>query len=139
MATPLIEEGIYLLLTQSTTLMATLGANGVYLNTVPEGAIKPCLCISTVSSTPDETFDGSSAYNIRRYQFTAKAADYPSTKRVQEALRKLLDGYSGVLPAASGQTGVKVFNIIRDIELDSYDDQGNTHNAITDYFIHFAL
>jgi len=134
-----IEEGILLKLTQSTSLMATLGANGVYLNFVPETAIKPCLCFSLVSSTPDATSDGPSAFNIRRYQFTCFGADYPSTKRSQEALRILLDGYRGVLPAAAGQTGVTVFNVLRDIEIDSYDDQGGTHRAITDYFFHFSL
>lgn len=129
----IIEQGLLQLFKSFTDVVAMTTLCGIYLNVVPEGAHDPCLLIAKVSATPDATMDGPSGYNIRRYQFTFFSKDFPTALKLQEIVRALFDGYVGVLP-----NGTRVYNVIRDNEIDGYDDQTAWHHTITDYFIHFA-
>ena len=135
MPTPLLilEEGLYLLLTQNASITALTGPNGIYLNSVPEDAHDPCMCIQKISSAPDSTNDGPSGLNIRRYQFSFYSTSYPNAVRLSETTRQAIDGFTGHLP-----NGQRVFNIIRDNEIDGFNDQSGSQRTITDYFIHFA-
>lgn len=138
MSTPLvlIEEGLFQLLKANTALMALVGANGIFLNAVPESATDPAFCFSDISSTPDTTMDGPSGLNFRRYQFDCFSSNYPQAVRVRELIRQAIDGYNheedGPLP-----NGQICYNIIRDNELSGFNDATSEHRAMVDYFVHF--
>lgn len=127
----LLEDGLYELLMSNATFLAT-GAV-VYLNIAPENATDPCLVISKVSAQPDTTMDGPSGLNSRRYQFSFFSKSYITAIRLQETVRIIVDGFHGPLP-----TGQMVWNIIRENELDGFDDVANESYSITDYFIQFT-
>jgi hypothetical protein len=133
-APTVLEQGLRLLVVEAPTIVAVTGEAGVYLNAVPENSPDPCILISKISSTPDATMDGPSGFNIRRYQFTFFSKDYPTAIKLQEITRLVIDGFHGALPT----TGQIVYNIIRDNEVDGFDNETGWHHSITDYFIHFA-
>lgn len=132
-ALQIIEEGIYLLLQQNADLVALCTLKGICLNAVPENAPDPSMCFSTISATPIATNNGPSGLNFRRYQFETFGSTYVKAKQLQTLIRLAIDGFSGTAP-----NGQRVYNIIRDNELDGYDDVTGEHRTITDYFIHFA-
>lgn len=134
----MIEQGLNNFLVAN---LATLTAQNIYMGFVPENAAMPCLMFETVSSKSDTTMDGPSGFVVRRFQFnfygqdaatSAPGSGYVAAKRVQEALRLMFDGLTGYL-----SDGTRVFNVIRDNEVDSYDADTNTYHLLTDYFIHF--
>jgi len=129
----ILEEGILLFLQASTDLVALATELGICQNAVPESAPDPAMCFSVISATPQASMDGPSGLNFRRYQFETFSQSYVKAKQLQTLIRLALDGYSGTLP-----NGQRVYNVIRDNELDGFDDVTNEHRTITDYFIHFA-
>ena len=129
----ILEEGLLLFLRSSVGITSLTTTAGIYMNSVPETAHEPCMFFSKISAQPDTTFDGPSGLNYRRYQFETLSKSFVSAVRLQAAIRIALDGYSGTLP-----NGQRVYNIIRDNELDGFDDVTGEHRTITDYFIHFA-
>lgn len=137
----MIEEGLFNFLNTNLVGQAGLAAGAVYMGTVPESATMPCVMFETVTSKSDTTMDGPSGYVVRRFQFNFYGADKAlgapgsglvAAKKVQEALRLMFDGLTGTLP-----DGTKLFNVIRDSEVDSYDADTNIYHLLTDYFIHF--
>lgn len=135
MSTPLIilEQGLLAFLKGNAAITALATSGGIYLNAAPEKSPDPCMAFTRISSIPDATMDGPSGLNFRRYQFTFYSTDYTKALQLSETVRLAIDGYQGYLP-----NGQRVYNIIRDNELDGFDDVTSWHHCITDYFIHFA-
>ena len=134
MSIPLIlEDGLYQYLLAQTTITALVGPSGIFMNTVTENAHDPAICFSKISSQPDSTNDGPSGLNFRRYQFESYSSSFVKCLQVDAAVRIALDGFSGFLP-----NGQRVYNIMRDNEIDGFDDISGNSRTITDYFIHFA-
>lgn len=138
----MIEEGLYKFLLANDALKALLPPDtGVYMGFVPASAQYPCLMFQKVSGVHDTTMDGPSGYVIRRYQFTCLGKEdssipgsgFVSAQRLADTLRQQLNG----LAETTLPDGTLLFNAILDNELDLYDEEGETHNAITDYFLHF--
>jgi len=132
--TPLIllEQGLLQLLKADPDVSGFATVAGIFLNSVPETAPDPSCCFSKISATPDTTNDGPSGLNFRRYQFETFSKDYPTALLLAAYIRKAIDGFSGTLP-----NGKRVFNIIRDNEIDGFDDVTGESRVITDYFIHY--
>jgi hypothetical protein len=128
----LIEEGLLQLLNTNANLILLVAPSDIYLNSVPEKASDPAFCFSKVSSTPDTTMDGPSGLNFRRYQFDCFSQSYPTATQVQALIAKAINGFSGLLP-----NGQRVFNIIKDNELDGFNAETLEHRTVCDYLIQF--
>jgi hypothetical protein len=138
----LIEEGLYKFLQTNTAIQDVIPTtNSIFMGLVPESASYPCILFFKASGMHDTTFDGPSGYVERRYQFTCLGKEdpqfpgsgYVSAQRVADVLRQQMNGLTGTLP-----DGTQLFNCILDNEVDIYDDDGMTHNAIQDYMISFS-
>jgi hypothetical protein len=129
----ILEDGLLQLLKQNTDLVTLFTLKGFFLNSVSQSAHDPSMCIQKISATPDTTNDGPSGLNFRRYQFSCYSKSYVTCLQAQELIRIAIDGFHGFLP-----NGQRVYNIIRDNELDGFDDITGEHRTLTDYFVHFA-
>jgi hypothetical protein len=133
MSIMILEQGLYAFLLAQPAITNLTTTKGIFLNSVPQGAPDTCLSIQKISAAPDSTNNGPSGLNIRRYQFCTYSSSYIKSVTLQETLRTVIDGFVGYFP-----NGQRIFNIIRDNELDSFNELTDKERTITDYFIHFA-
>ena len=139
--TPLLDEGLYLFLTNPNGPLAGLLTDAnVFEDYVPPNSPMPCLMYQQVSEVTDTTLDGPSGYVETRYQFNFygqdKTTGTPGSGRVaanslRNAVRLQFNGLTGTLP-----NGIQLWNVIKMNSIaPHFDTQAQTYQLITDYKI----
>jgi hypothetical protein len=92
----------------------------------------PSVTYQTISSVAQYTNDGATGFTVNRIQIDVWSDGYISGKTLSEAIRNVLDGYSGVL-----SDGTQVLNIMRDNVSDLYENQAYLYRVQTDWLVQF--
>ena len=99
--------------------LQALVVDRIYWTQIPQGAERPYIILSVVSSVPDVTFAGATGLVQSRVQFDCWGSDYYEAKNVARAIDTLLNGRKLTTPA-SGGTRFEGFFI--EAERDGHDD-----------------
>jgi hypothetical protein len=90
-----IEEAIYYLLSNDATVSGLVGTR-IYPMVVPRNAAMPAIAYQQISGVREHTMTGPIGMVKARFQINCWAETYATADAIAEAVRKELDGYSGV-------------------------------------------
>ncbi len=126
----IIENAVRTALANDVALAALVGAR-IYYSVAPQDTLTPYVAMSLVSSIPDHNFQGASNLTLARFQFSIFAATYLLTKQIADAIKTVLQGYSGTL---GGAGGVAVNGCFYEDEVDlDPEQQTNLYGLAVDY------
>lgn len=128
----MIEAGLFALLAADTQVQALCGTR-IYPLLLPDAPTLPAVTYQTISSVSGYTNDGQTDATKARIQMDVWAQSYMVAKSLAEAIRHVLDAYSGTLP-----DGTEVGNILRDNSTDLYEEQAFLYRVQTDWLVIFA-
>jgi hypothetical protein len=129
----MLETGLVALLKSDSTV-ASLCSTRIYPMLLPESPVLPSVTFQTISSVSQYTNDGHTGFTKTRLQIDVWGSTYLAVKTLSEAIRKVLEDYTGVL-----SDGTSVHNISRDNSTDLYEDQAYLYRVQTDWLILFDL
>lgn len=118
-----LEEGLYVYL-QSKTDITNLVSTRVYPYTLPQEVTLPAITYSRNNTPRELTHDTSGSTGTLAkvgMQFDVYAETYAKVKQVTDALRKVLNGYSGTMGTAPNTIAVRaalVFDELADFQGD---------------------
>jgi hypothetical protein len=120
----MIEQGLYTLVTQSSTVKAAVGtdANGTtsaFWILAPQGAKLPFLIFSRVSTSDVYTMAGGAGVRNSLIQIVCYATTYYNSRAIADAVRRFLTGYKGTL-----SDGTVVDSIFCDKDFDRQFEEG---------------
>lgn len=110
----MIETGIVELISADAGIIALIGAR-IYPVLVPETVTYPCLSYQVVSSVSNYTIDRKE-FGQKRIQFDCWSDRYLEAESLKQALRNVLDTYSGTL-----NDGTRVLGTFREVEIDFFE------------------
>lgn len=110
------ELATYLL---AETAISTLVGDRIYWTQLPQGADRPYILLSVVSSVPDVVFAGATGLVQSRVQFDCWGEDYYQAKDVARALDTLLSGKKLTTP---GSGAIRFEGFFIEAERDGHDD-----------------
>jgi hypothetical protein len=125
----MIESGLHALITADSRF-AKLASDRLYPLLLPEAAALPSATYQLISSVPEYTNDGPTRMVKARVQIDVWSDSYATCKTLTDALRVLLDGFTGTLP-----NGVAVSNIIRDNSSDYIEPVSRLYRVQTDWLV----
>ena len=122
-------NAIYSLLAADSTVGSICG-DRIYPTIAPQRTPNPCLVYTLVYSDPHDDKGGPSDLDVERWQLSAFANTYAGAQELTEAVRTLLERYSGTV------SGVVIQSIrfvgTQDLYEEEEQDKGIYHKA-TDY------
>lgn len=133
----MIEAGIVSLLNADSTVSGLIGPR-LFPVLVPEGSMPinagdpPCLSYQVISNTPTYTL-ALNEFDQKRIQFDAWAVTYASCKSVKQAVRNVLDGYTGTL-----SDGTRVLSALRGMEIDFWESDSRVYRVLFEYIFRFV-
>jgi hypothetical protein len=92
----MIDEAIYTKLSSASTITAIVGSR-IYRSVAPEVADLPCLVWDVLATEYIEGQTGSQSLAISRLSLTAIGKTALTTRDLREAVRQVLQGFSGVV------------------------------------------
>jgi hypothetical protein len=99
---------------------------------LPEGSPMPAMTYRIVASRSEPTFSGSGAQKLR-VQFDAYSSDtYDNAAAARDALRSLLNGYSGTL---SDGTFLQAAELIQ--QIDFYENDARQFRCMSEFYLSF--
>ena len=125
----MIESGLASLLLSNSTVTAII-ADQISPLVLPESAKYPAVTYQVISSIAEYTNDGPAGFARTRIELNAWATTYGSSKAVAQAIRAVLDGYSGTLPDGTHVANAIVVNIS-----DQFDSDARLYRVQTDYSV----
>jgi hypothetical protein len=140
----MLEEGLNQLLVTSTAIQAIVGTvatrkdtpkptTGIFPVQMPESTPLPALVYAQISGEGNPSLDGANALHQCRISFSCYGSVYGDAKRLQRAVRQLLEGFHGVL-----SDGTPIDNAVLELELDAFEDAPFSFNAPIDFLIVYA-
>lgn len=90
----IFESGLWAFLTGSPVLIPALGSR-YYVVKAPEGAVSPYVVLTRVNPDPIHSHTGPSGLIRHTYQFATWGESQDAVLEAADALRRVLDGYSG--------------------------------------------
>lgn len=114
---------------QSHPDVTTLVGNRIYILSAPKNPGDPYIVYSRISATRSHAKAGPSGITESRIQFSIWSKWFSDAWSVAEALRQVLDGFSGTMH------GVKVHSIRIDGEVDFYESDTGLYQVVSDYLI----
>lgn len=142
-----VEEALFKLLTEDAGVSPLIGTR-IYPGDLTETTTYPAIAVRTETDTPEPVLDsrvvGVPQKNFDFYVCSKgprnDAQAYRQLRRVVEAMRLCLQGYSGVVgDALSPESFVTIQGIFRDVENDiPYDDKTGTHRSIARYNVRYV-
>jgi len=128
----IIETALVTYLLAQSTVTALVG-DRIDLGIAKQTTIKPYVVISKISGVREHSHDGESGLAHPRLQISVFANSYGSAKQVTEAIRGVLDCYTGTM---GGEGGVVVQAVFLEDETDFYEGEAtNIYQVATDYII----
>lgn len=128
----MLEPGLVALLNADSTVTSLCGAR-IYPLLLPDSPVLPSVTYQTISSVPQYTNDGATGFTINRVQIDVWGSGYLSVKTLSEAIRSVLEDYTGVL-----SDGTPVLNIMQANVTDLYESQAYLYRVRTDWLVQFA-
>ena len=128
----MIETSLHSYLANAQTLVSAC-AGRIEPVRLPNDPSLPTLTYQVISTTPDATLDGPSGFMEKRIQFSSWGECYGDAKALDEALRTVLDGFSGLQP-----DGTLIFNVMLDTAADLYEPDSKLYHVSTDYKVQFS-
>jgi hypothetical protein len=119
----MLAEGLFNLMTITPSITALVGGS-IHHGSLRKGYTLPAIRMSAVTSTPIVTNSGTSDLLFQRWQFDAFASNYLDSHRLRDAIRALLDDYSGTLAE-----GTVIYSTILKLELDSPLEEGRSQSG----------
>ncbi len=129
-----IEDDLRIAITADATLSALIPSANLYPSFIRSDARFPCLCLSTVGSSRERTFDDTVAI-MRRIQFDAFAVSFPQVKEIEGALCSFLDGFTGFL--IPGST-FRVIECVAETILDSWQVDSSVFRTMVTFEITYS-
>jgi hypothetical protein len=132
----MVEVGIAQLVRAAAGVKAILGDPArMYPVLIPESPVYPLATYQLISDMADYTLDGSAGIEVKRIQIDTwsggeVSASYLDAKNAAEAIRNVLEGYSGQLPEGTYVAGVFVAQM-----QDLYEQDARAYRVLTDYKI----
>ena len=132
----MLGEGINQLLLAATPITAIIGTpatrkdgrSGIWPVQMPESSTMPAIVFSQISGEGNPSYDGANALHQCRMSFGCYGSCYGDSKRLQVAVRQLLEGLHMVLP-----DGTPVDNAVLVLELDAFEDAPFSYNSPIDF------
>lgn len=91
-----IETALYAIIIGDATVYSLIETR-VYPNIIPQGADMPAVTYQQISGVRDHAFSGPNGLVSARFQINCWSDSYSEARQLSEAVRKLLDGYSGTV------------------------------------------
>jgi hypothetical protein len=103
-----VEVGIYQRLRDDAGVSAWVSGR-IFGSRMPKNATLPAV-VWTVVSTTDLGYStqGASGLRVKRFQFDSYAKEYMDSVKLSDAIRSILQSYSGILPDGSSVNGCVV-------------------------------
>jgi hypothetical protein len=128
----MLEPGLVALLNSDSTVSSLCSAR-IYPLLLPDSPVLPSVTYQTISSVSQYSNDGATGFTINRIQIDVWGSGYLSVKTLSEAIRSVLEDYTGVL-----SDGTQVLNIMRANVTDLYENQAYLYRVQTDWLVQFA-
>lgn len=116
--------------------VAALVGTRIYWNTLPQGSVKPSICLHLISEINTHTMGGTVDLEDSTVQVDCWAGTLADSLAVSEAAKLILDGYSGTVAATVFQ-GVFKTNERQDFSKPS-NGNGELHRVSSDYQVAHA-
>lgn len=137
----MLVEGIYQYLIASSSITAIVGTpatrkdlkTGVWPIQLPEASPLPALVYSQISGDGNPSLDGGNQLHQCRVEFACYADNYLDAKKLQRAIRQLLEGLHGTFP-----DGTPIDNVILVLETDAFEEAPFIFNAPIDFTMVYA-
>jgi hypothetical protein len=113
-----IESAITAYLLSKAGLNALVG-NRIFMDTIPQGTVLPCVCWQKVSDIKEHLLSGQETLESPMYQFSAFADTKPVMRAITNQLKAALSDYHGTL------SGIEVQKIELQNEMYTYNTSGN--------------
>lgn len=130
----MIESNLVDLLRADATV-TSIAADRIYPVLLPDESTLPAITYQVIATTPLYALD--ERINLTRYRIQidawAKWPSYAQAKSLAEAIRVVLDGYSGPRP-----DGSRIDSIIQVGATDLFEPSGLIHRVMAEYIIQFA-
>lgn len=104
----------------------------IHFVNAPQDVAKPYIIVTKIDSPRLHSHDGGDGLARPRFQFSIFSTGYGEAKSIADALRGVLDGYTGTM---GGESGVKVGGAEYDDETDFYEDDTHLYHIACDYII----
>lgn len=128
-----IEEGIKNLLLADPGVAALIGTRITALILPPDSTCYPALTFQNISSPPPQfTLDGHEV-DYMRLQFDAFGTSYGDAKRVLNAVRNVLNAFSGAL-----SDGSRILFAYEAQSIDHFENNTRVYRALSEYVIEFV-
>lgn len=124
-----IEEAIYSHLTAETT-MTDLVSTRIYPRQLPQNPTYPAVTYRRVSTSLDHLHGSATNLPFPRFQFNCYATSYGDTKTVANALKSVLDGFSGTFGGSIAVGAILSLN-----EVDGFDPIAEVPVTSVDFVI----
>lgn len=102
--------------------------SGVFQAQAPEGCDLPFIVYSQISGEGAGTMEGANVFHSARYEFSCYAKTFIDAKRLQRAVRRVLEGYRGTL-----HEGTEVDTVLLVSELDDVEDDADLFRCPIDF------
>ena len=125
----MISQGLFNLILISSVNDIVNGS--IHMGSLRKGYTLPAIRFSAVTSTPIVTNNGTASLNYQRIQFDAIASTYLDAQSLKDALKALLDDYTGTLAE-----GTVIYSSILKMELDNPLEEGRggyAFRSVLDY------
>jgi hypothetical protein len=114
----MLAEGLFNLFTITPSITVLVGGS-IHHGSLRKNYTLPAVRMSAVTTTPIVANTGTSDLMYQRWQFDAFAKNYLDSHRLKDAMKSLLNDYSGTLAE-----GTVVYSTILKMELDSPLEEG---------------
>jgi hypothetical protein len=135
----MLEAGLTSLLLANTTIAGLIGTRLypviITLETFldPNTETPPSISYRVISTVELQTNDGPVGCVKARIEYNCFAHDYADAKNLAEAVRNVINGFTGTLA-----DGTVVSNAWRDNSTDGFDPDSRSYRVQADYFLIYA-
>ena len=116
-------------------MIAALVETHIYPTHIDEGEVFPCLVFFVVSDVPLECHDGPSRLSFAHVQFSCFAKRYADARALRDALKALLESFTG--PLAPG--GTQIGNARWMSDHDSFESSTRVYHVICELELQYAF
>jgi len=126
-----IEQAILKELLADSGITALIGERLHYVK-APQDVAKPYVVLLKASGPREYSHDGASELARPRFQFSCFATTYYQAKQIAEAIRSVIEAFSGTM---GGDGGVEVGSCFYINESDIYEEDTRLFHVAVDYLI----
>lgn len=126
-----IEQAVLKALLADSGVTGLIGQRLYYVK-APQDVAKPYVVFFKASAPREYSHDGASGLARPRFQFSCFAMTYKKAKQIAEAIRGVIEAFSGTM---GGAGGVEVGSCFCINESDIFEDNTQLYHVAVDYLI----